>query len=144
MQLSDELARTFTAMGRFLRDREGELSRTDVVVLASLADQRCTRSRDLARAEGLDPSTMSRRLASMEQRGLIERHPDPDDGRAQIVRLTEQGRQVLTDERARRVDMVTDTLADWPEQDKTQLADLLGRLADSLESAHTPHTSEGA
>lgn len=134
MQLSEELARTFAAMGRFLREREGDLSRTDFAVLIRLAGQQCTRSRDLAHAEGLDPSTMSRRLSSLAERGLIERHPDPADRRAQVLSLTETGRRALAQERDRRVDLVTDTLADWPEQDKAQLADLLGRLADSLEA----------
>lgn len=142
MQLSEELARTFVAMGRFLHEREGELSRTDVLVLARLANRQCTRSRDLARAEGLDPSTMSRRLASLAERGLIERHPDPADGRAHVLGLTDTGRRALAQERVRRVELVTDTLADWPEQDKAQLADLLGRLADSLESARGTPTPE--
>ncbi|WP_299520362.1 MarR family winged helix-turn-helix transcriptional regulator [uncultured Serinicoccus sp.] len=141
MQLSEELARTFAAMGRFLREREGDLAPTDVAVLARLAGQQCTRSRDLAQAEGLDPSTMSRRLASLAERGLVERHPDPADRRAQVLGLTEAGLAALTQERARRVELVTDTLADWPEAEKAQLADLLGRLADSLESARGTHTS---
>ncbi|WP_298750047.1 MarR family winged helix-turn-helix transcriptional regulator [uncultured Serinicoccus sp.] len=141
MQLSEELARTFAAMGRFLREREGDLAPTDVAVLVRLAGQQCTRSRDLAQAEGLDPSTMSRRLASLAERGLVERHPDPADRRAQVLGLTEAGLAALTQERARRVELVTDTLADWPEGEKAQLADLLGRLADSLESARGTHTS---
>ncbi len=141
MQLSEELARTFAAMGRFLREREGDLAPTDVAVLVRLAGQQCTRSRDLAQAEGLDPSTMSRRLASLAERGLVERHPDPADRRAQVLGLTQAGLEALTQERARRVELVTDTLADWPETEKAQLADLLGRLADSLESARGTHTS---
>ena len=80
------------------------------------------------------PSPRCRRLSSLAERGLIERHPDPADRRAQVLSLTETGRRALAQERDRRVDLVTDTLADWPEQDKAQLADLLGRLADSLEA----------
>ncbi|WP_151526699.1 MarR family winged helix-turn-helix transcriptional regulator [Serinicoccus kebangsaanensis] len=140
MQLSEELARTFTAMGRLLRDREGLLSPSELEVLARLAGRECTRSRDLARVEGLDPSTMSRRLASLAERGLVERHPDPDDRRAQVLGLTEEGRALLAAERARRVTLITDTLSDWPEQDLDQLATLLGRLADSIDTARDGHT----
>ncbi|WP_281966076.1 MarR family winged helix-turn-helix transcriptional regulator [Serinicoccus marinus] len=135
MQLSEELARTFTAMGRLLREREGELSRSDVGVLVRLAGQECTRSRDLARAEGLDPSTMSRRLASLAERGLVQRHPDPEDRRAQVLGLTAAGRAALAAERSRRVELVTATLADWPAHDQQRLADMLARLADSIEQA---------
>ncbi|ANS79579.1 Transcriptional regulator, MarR family [Serinicoccus hydrothermalis] len=109
-------------------------------MLVRLAGRQCTRSRDLARAEGLDPSTMSRRLASLEERGLIQRHPDPDDRRAQVLGLTAQGRETLSAERARRVTLITDTLSDWPEHERDQLAALLGRLADSIDAARDGHT----
>lgn len=140
MQLSEELARTFAAMGRFLHEREAGLSRSDFGVLLRLAGTGCTRSRDLAVAEGLDPSTMSRRLASLDERGFIRRSQDPDDRRAQVLALTETGQEALRAERERRVATVTDALADWPQDEQEELARLLGRLADSLDAAPRPPT----
>lgn len=134
MQLSEELGRTFAAMGRLLHERQGDLSRSDFGVLVRLAGKECTRSRDLAHAEGLDPSTMSRRLASLAERGLIRRSADPADGRAQVLALTAEGEQTLRAERARRVALVTDALSDWPDADRDDLARLLARLADTIES----------
>ncbi|WP_161600281.1 hypothetical protein [Serinicoccus marinus] len=55
MQLSEELARTFTAMSRLLREREGELSRSDVGVLVRLAGQECTRPRAWPGPRGWTP-----------------------------------------------------------------------------------------
>ncbi|WP_149814884.1 MarR family winged helix-turn-helix transcriptional regulator [Serinicoccus marinus] len=78
---------------------------------------------------------MSRRLASLAERGLVQRHPDPEDRRAQVLGLTAAGRAALAAERSRRVDLVTATLADWPAQDQQRLADMLARLADSIEQA---------
>lgn len=139
MQLSDQLTRAFITMGRFINQDEGEISRPDYVVLVRLAARDCTRSRDLAAAEGLDPSTMSRRIASLAERGLVQRAPDPADRRAQVLALTDAGHHAVTDERARRVQVVTDALADWSDQDRGELARLLGQLADSLKDRRSTH-----
>lgn len=139
MQLSEQLARAITSMGRLINDFQGEeLSRTDFLVLVRLAlpggEHEPVRSRDLARAEGLDPSTMSRRLGSLAERGLISREPDPADGRASLLSLTEAGAAAVEAERARRVALVTDALDGWAEQDRAELARLLSQLTDSLEA----------
>lgn len=134
MQLSEELARAFTSMGRLVSELHGDLPRPDFLVLVRLANNECARSRELAEAEGLDPSTMSRRLASLGARGLVERTADPDDGRAQILTLTQAGREAVAQERARRVALITDALADWDDADRAELARLLGRLSDTVET----------
>lgn len=138
MQLSEELARAITSMGRLINDFQGEeLSRSDFLVLVRLPLQggagEAVRSRDLARAEGLDPSTMSRRLGSLAERGLIAREPDPADGRAHLLTLTQAGCDAVQGERARRVALVTDALAGWAERDRAELARLLSQLTDTLE-----------
>lgn len=139
MHLSEQLARAITSMGRLITDFQGEeLSRTDFLVLVRLArpggEGDAVRSRDLARAEGLDPSTMSRRLGSLAERGLIRREPDPADGRAHLVSLTEAGEEAVRRERARRVALVTDALDGWAEPDRAELARLLSQLTDTLEA----------
>ncbi len=140
MQLSEQLARAFAVMGRTIHDRGAELPRPDFLVLARLASTRdgdpCRLS-DLAQAEGLDPSTMSRRVASLCERGLVERAPDPDDRRAHRLRLTAEGERALAVERTRRATVITDALSDWDEADKEQLAALLAQLTDSLEARRT-------
>jgi DNA-binding MarR family transcriptional regulator len=46
---------------------------------------------DLGIRLGIAPSTLTRNLARLEERGLIHKQPDPTDGRAQRVALTEAG-----------------------------------------------------
>jgi DNA-binding MarR family transcriptional regulator len=41
----------------------------------------------------MEATSLSRTLKSMEQRGLIDRKPNPDDGRGVIIHLTEFGRE---------------------------------------------------
>ena len=42
---------------------------------------------------GMEATSLSRILKTMEKRELIERHPNPDDGRGVIIKLTEFGRE---------------------------------------------------
>ena len=110
----------------------------DFSTLATLASGACsngTRLSDLAALRGFDASTMSRRVANLCDTGLMERHPDPQDGRAQLLSITGEGRRALTEERTRRVHLITESLGDWTPDEKSELARLLSRLNDSLENA---------
>lgn len=49
----------------------------------------------LASLEGIAPATMSRVVDSLETQGLIERVPDPRDGRASLIQLSAEGRELL-------------------------------------------------
>jgi DNA-binding MarR family transcriptional regulator len=48
---------------------------------------------DLGQRLGIAPSTLTRNLARLEERGLIQKQPDSTDGRAQRVALTDAGRE---------------------------------------------------
>lgn len=49
----------------------------------------------ISRMLGLDPGRTSRLLKATENKGFIRRRPDPEDGRASIFHLTQDGRQVF-------------------------------------------------
>jgi len=51
----------------------------------------------LGRRLGISPSTMSRNLQRLEERGLIERASDPDDARAAIASLTPAGEKTAAE-----------------------------------------------
>jgi DNA-binding MarR family transcriptional regulator len=51
------------------------------------------RMSDLGRRLGITPSTLTRNLARLEDRGLVHKGPDPTDGRAQRAALTEAGHE---------------------------------------------------
>lgn len=63
-------------------------------VLKQLAGGAC-RARDLANSTGVTAPTMSAALANLETSGLIVRSPDPDDGRAALVVITDSGRRAV-------------------------------------------------
>lgn len=90
--LIDALARTsFEVMAVLNRiGAEHDLSLTQLRVLAILQDRRGKMS-DLAEYLGLDKSTITGLVARAEKRGLLQRAPNPDDGRAIDVFLTAEG-----------------------------------------------------
>lgn len=112
------------------------ISNVDYMVLAWMDNRLAVdgvRLSDLAEARGYDVSTMSRRVAHLVGQGLVERERDPDDGRAQLLRLTAAGRTAVARERGRRIRLITEALDDWSDEDKSQLARLLSRLNQNLE-----------
>jgi DNA-binding MarR family transcriptional regulator len=82
----------------------------------------------------------SRQLAVLERSGHVERRPDPQDGRASLLRLTAQGAEALAGARALRSEWALGALAGWDETDARQLSDLLDRLVADLQTAGTAHS----
>ena len=68
-----------------------ELSLTESAVLKRLATDGAATTADLARAEGMKPQSMGTTVASLEERGLVERKPHPTDGRQVNIQLSARG-----------------------------------------------------
>ena len=66
----------------------------------------------LARMEQITPQAMGTTLAGLEAKGLIQRRPDPDDGRRVVYSPTEAGRAAQRDKRSTRADQVAKALVD--------------------------------
>src|SRR5205807_7301234 len=79
-----------------VREVGGELSRTQVGLLSTLSDgpRRIT---ELAKFEGLAQPTMTSLVKQLEQRGLVRRDRQTDDGRVVLVHLTDIGAAALAD-----------------------------------------------
>ncbi len=60
-------------------------------VLLNIDRQNGTPSTALGPKMGMEATSLSRILKSMDQKGLIERRPNPDDGRGVLIFLTEFG-----------------------------------------------------
>ncbi|HEX6338419.1 MAG TPA: MarR family transcriptional regulator [Jiangellaceae bacterium] len=57
---------------------------------------------ELAAAERIQPPSMTRTVSALEARGLVVREADADDRRLVIVRLSDDGKQMLAADRRRR------------------------------------------
>ncbi|MGY1746850.1 MarR family winged helix-turn-helix transcriptional regulator [Blastococcus sp. SYSU D00695] len=103
-----------------------------LVPLERDGEQRCSA---LAAAVDIDVSVASRQVAALERAGYVERRPDPRDGRASLLRLTDAGAAALATTRALRNDWAATALSGWDEVDAVRLSELVERLLDDLEAA---------
>jgi DNA-binding MarR family transcriptional regulator len=108
-------------------DPEG-LTATQSSVLATLVREGPRRAGDLAGAEALNPTLLSRILGHLEERGLAAREPDPDDGRATLARATAEGRLVVERLRARRAALLMRWLEDLTPEGRASLLAALPAL----------------
>lgn len=113
---------------------EGDLviDRSVAGIMSLLADSGQQKLRDIALAFGLDPSTITRQVQSAERDGLLERLPDPGDGRVSLIRLTPLGTHALEAVRERRRSALEAVTGDWTPEERADLARSLTRLNDSM------------
>ena len=107
------------------------IQRTQVALLGSVARRGEVRLSDLACEQQVDPSVVSRQLQGLEQEGLVTRRPDPDDRRATLVRLTDDGTATLARAVGMYRDAVASWLADWSTTEIEHTAAALRRMAGS-------------
>ncbi len=115
---------------------QGEVTLPESSALARLDRGGPTTSGALARLEQISPQSMGATLAALEERGLVERQPDPQDGRRAVISVTEAGRQVLRDRRHESIERMAGALSSsFTQAEMAQLltaAPLLERLAQAL------------
>ena len=83
---------------------------------------------ELSRATMLSPGAMTNRLDRLEDIGLIERHPDPDDRRALLIALTPAGREMADRAVETRFDEAAKATACLTTDEHAQLSTLLHKL----------------
>ncbi|MFI5906308.1 MarR family winged helix-turn-helix transcriptional regulator [Dactylosporangium sp. NPDC051541] len=108
------------------------LERPAYVLLNRIAVDGPFRLSALAADVSLDLSTVSRQVAALESAGLVGRFPDPSDKRASLVEVTDLGREVFAENRARWLAIWDDLLADWTPQQREEFAALFTRLNASI------------
>jgi DNA-binding MarR family transcriptional regulator len=75
-----------------------------------------------------DPSTISRQVAELARRELVRREPDPSDGRASLLAITDAGREVCERVRTLRRELLAAAVAGWTDAELDTFAGLLGRF----------------
>ncbi|MEV0297852.1 MarR family transcriptional regulator [Nocardia sp. NPDC050710] len=104
-------------------------------VLFRLLQDGPMRSGALAEAVYSDASTVSRQVAQLVERELVERMADPADGRATVLAVTERGRAVAEQIRRRRHENLTRVTAEWTPENLSLFAELLRQFVDDFDRA---------
>jgi DNA-binding MarR family transcriptional regulator len=88
----------------------GDLTPSQTSVLSRLSKEGPVSASDLAAAERVRPQSIAATLAVLEERQMIERRPDPHDGRRQLISLTADGRELIEGSRQAREEWLARTL----------------------------------
>ncbi|MBP2191001.1 MarR family winged helix-turn-helix transcriptional regulator [Nocardia goodfellowii] len=142
---AEGLIRELYLVGRAMRlallhPEEDELLPGAVAVLGILEAKGPSRQGDLAIHLCISPSVLSRQVAELVRSGFISRHADPDDGRANVVQVTEAGRDLLHRVRLARARGLQAVLSDWSEDEAEQARATVQNLKNAL-TTHVHHTA---
>jgi DNA-binding MarR family transcriptional regulator len=122
----------------------GVPSRSYYSLLAALAETGPTSQADLGRRTGLDRSDVTAAVTDLEERGYLERAPDPADRRRNLVRITERGAKFLG-ELDKELDGAQEALlAPLSPDERKALMDMLSRLVEHHTGLRIGGTSTGA
>jgi DNA-binding MarR family transcriptional regulator len=132
--LATNLQDGITRLNRRLRQVRplGEITQTQLSALVSLQIAGSLTPTELADIERVQPPTVTRIVAKLEAKGLVERAPHPTDGRQSVLTATTLGRDVLAEQRRIKDAWLTLRLAELTDDERTTLqaaAEILTRLA---------------
>ena len=124
---------TWLAINKMYNEEAAQFETTMATgfALLSIDPDKGTPSTSLGPKMGMEATSLSRTLKTMEEKGLIERKPNPEDGRGVIIHLTQFGREkrdysrekVLTFNEAIRKNITQDKIDNFYE-----VADLINNM----------------
>jgi DNA-binding MarR family transcriptional regulator len=115
------LSRARRWLSRLATEEPAPLGSSGVSALAEIVRTGPLRLGDLAARERITAPTLSRVVTGLVENGYVERTPDPDDARAQLLSATPAGRELLSGLRSRRTAELTARLGRLPEPDRAVL-----------------------
>jgi DNA-binding MarR family transcriptional regulator len=110
-----------------------DLSPVAYSMLMALNDSGPRRASDLVDIFSIDKGAVSRQVGALLDLGLIERSPDPEDRRAAILAITEEGSRRLGTIAEMRRREVLERLSGWSDEDLQAFVDVMARYNNALE-----------
>jgi len=119
-------------IGTRAREVHESLQPASYLILAHLAEAGPTRASSIVEHFDIDKGAISRQVAHLVDLGLVECTPDPDDGRARLISVTDEARRRMEDVGTHRRKLVAERLGDWPERDLARFVTDLARYNEAL------------
>ena len=132
---ADVPARLAFATGRLnrrLRSAGGGISHGLLSALATVRAHGPLRLADLAQLETVSAPSITRLVAELEAKGLVSRQTDPDDGRAILISVTDQGVAAIASARAARAAMIAELFEPLTEDEIASITAALPALEKML------------
>ena len=139
-----ELQRTVRRSKARLLAAGDDVDSATQLLLHTVAAEGPMRASALAASVQADLSTVSRQVAALVGRGLLERQADQFDGRACLLAVTDTGRAAITEHEQGRQKFFDAVLADWNTEEMRQFARQLERFTAAYDRVHTAWMNERA
>jgi DNA-binding MarR family transcriptional regulator len=110
-----------------------ELAPASYLMLAYVAEKGPMRASGIAEQFEMDKGAISRQVTHLTDLGLLERVSDPEDGRAMLVSVSDEGRRRLADVALHRRKWLDERLGDWSEAELSGFVASLGRYNRALD-----------
>jgi DNA-binding MarR family transcriptional regulator len=112
---------------------------TTLSVLHTLARRSPLRLGELTATEQVTQSAITQMVTRLENDGLVERRPDPRDGRAVLVHITSAGAEVVAARRADRVARLAPIIQRLSAEERSAIAAALPALRRIAELGGSPN-----
>jgi DNA-binding MarR family transcriptional regulator len=110
-----------------------DLQTSSYLMLSWLHQRGPQRASSMAESFGIDKGAISRQVQHLVELGLVDRAPDPEDGRATLVSASSDAVRRLDDVTAERRRLVDERLDDWSDADLDGFVELLRRYNRALD-----------
>ena len=91
----------------------------------------------LSHFQHVKKNTISSLLRGLEENGLIERHPDPNDKRGYLIKITQTGKDMIKRTGPYRLKLMNDLASGLTQDEKKQLIQLLEKLRKSIKDTES-------
>jgi DNA-binding MarR family transcriptional regulator len=126
------IRRVRRAIGERARLVHPDLQPMSYLILAHLAETGPMRSSEVAETFGADKGAVSRQVQHLSDLGLLDKAPDPEDGRATLLSPSDDACRRLEEVRQQRRRRLDERLGDWSDEDLDAFVAALGRYNRTL------------
>src|SRR6476469_843736 len=126
-ELASLLRPSLLRLTRIIRNQRVDMSvtLTQISAMATLYKRGPMSAGELAACEKVQPPSMTKVLANLEDRGLVKREQHPSDKRQAIISVTDEGLALLEAERRSRDAWLSQRLAELSPDERALLRDVV-------------------
>jgi DNA-binding MarR family transcriptional regulator len=121
-------------IGERARSVHPDLQSSSYLMLTWLNQHGAQRASAMAEAFGIDKGAISRQVQHLLDLGLVDRTPDPDDGRATLVSASVEAAARINQVNEDRRRWLDDRLVDWPDSDLSEFVRMLSSYNAALDA----------